>query len=462
MRLLTTIILLLAAAPLRADPEDFARGVPIRPAAEGAAQRFPLPADVYRWVTRPDLGDLTLYDADGNVVPYALRRPRSDPRHTPWQPLPLFPLPEPRPAAAGGGVDIELGEGGTVVAVRGPAATRPGEVGYLLDVSDFPRAPTALRLSWPASANDFVARLRVEASDDLSRWRSLVSEATVAALHARGEAIRIDTIEIPASRAAYLRLLQLGDGPPVAFDAAEARSRSALEESREWLTLPGSPRSGPAEAGAGTGRGFEFQLPGHFPVDRVGAVMEADTFLLEARLLARRTPDERWQDLGTQRFYRARVDGQLVESQPARGTELNYRYWRLEPSDEPESPPSLRVGWQPDEMIFVRQGATPYLLAYGRAGFQGRQWPVAELLDRLDSGSADSGADPAQRDRDAELLALPAAAVGDPQELGGPSRVEARPQPVAWRTVTLWLVLLAGVGLVALLAYRLVRSGPAN
>ena len=44
------------------------------------------------------------------------------------------------------------------------------------------------------------------------------------------------------------------------------------------------------------------------------AVVDADTFLLEARLLARRTPDERWRDLGTQRFYRARVDGQQVDS----------------------------------------------------------------------------------------------------------------------------------------------------
>jgi hypothetical protein len=106
--------------------------------------------------------------------------------------------------------------------------------------------------------------------------------------------------------------------------------------------------------------------------------------------------------------------------------------------------PALAVGWLADEIVFVKQGTAPYVLAYGQAGLKGRQWPMRELLERLG----------ANRD----FNELPLVTLSAPTTLGGPDKLIPLPEPVDWRTIVLWLVLVGGVAVVGLFAYRLVRS----
>ena len=57
-----------------------------------------------------------------------------------------------------------------------------------------------------------------------------------------------------------------------------------------------------------------------------------------------------------------------------------------------------------------------------------------------------------------DVAALPRATLAAPTTLGGPDRLTAEPEPLDWQTLTLWGVLIAGVGVVGFFAIRLVRD----
>ena len=74
-------------------PDDFAYGLKVVVPGEAAAYRVSLPLVVYQKLVRCDLGDLRVFNERGEVVPYALERPRSETSvsGTPTV-LPLFTL----------------------------------------------------------------------------------------------------------------------------------------------------------------------------------------------------------------------------------------------------------------------------------------------------------------------------------------------------------------------------------
>lgn len=136
-----------------------------------------------------------------------------------------------------------------------------------------------------------------------------------------------------------------------------------------------------------------------------------------------------------------------VESDPV-AFATSDRFWRVELATPEGREPTLEVSWQPAELVFLGQGRAPYLLAYGRADFAGRQWPMADLVSRL----------PDVNGARVDLSAAPLAQMSEPNMLGGPSRLVAATKPIDWMTIVLWAVLVAGVALIGTLATRLLRQ----
>jgi hypothetical protein len=65
----------IVAQALPLSPQDFASGVPITTTKDAAAYRFALPIAVYQNTYRDDIGDMRLFNAEGNAVPSSLLRP---------------------------------------------------------------------------------------------------------------------------------------------------------------------------------------------------------------------------------------------------------------------------------------------------------------------------------------------------------------------------------------------------
>lgn len=418
-----------AAAP---SPDAFARFRPIDPVGESAVQRLILPSDVYAWTSRPDLGDLRVFNGAGQPVPHAVAAGVRPPDEAVTTPVPTFPLPAPGTAdALPAGVNVEVREDGRVVAVRAESAAPTPRPALLLDVGALSRPAAALLVDWPDGAADAVIRLRVDASDDLDDWRPIVPSATVARLTADGHRVEHREIALPPTAAPYLRLVQIGGEAPLAASGISARVDRPRAPPRHWLTVPGVDDDG----------AHEFDGGGRVPADRLDLALPRDTYLADARVYGRDRDDAPWRLIGQQTFYRVAVDDVTITAEPMAVPAL--RYWRLDWLGEPPDEPTLRLGWRPRELWFLRQGPPPFRLAYGLGGLAPEAWPMQDLADRLGAGTA--------------LDTLPAAVLGEPVTVGGRASLEAPPEPVDWRTLLLWAVLVAGVAAVAWLATRVLR-----
>ncbi len=425
----------LLATPLAANQTDFARGVILDTSDRSVVQRLTLPDDVYEWVVRRDLGDLRVFNRDQEEMPYNVRRPYRRNEYSEWESLPVFPLPATEDAEGGLDLRLEVSESGAIIAYQSGSSAPARTDAYLADASALSQVPTQMKLRWSSPAQgDVVTRVRVETSDDLNSWQTLIADTAIVRLTNAGGEVLLDRFDLPRRQARYLRVTQLEGNGSLTITGIEVRHRRSELPARRWRTLAGQQSDG----------GWEFESGGWFPVDRL-LLTTSGNFLITAQLYSRTSEEDTWRDRGVRTFYRSTVAGAVVESEPL-GINDGDRFWRVELQGEVLATPELRVGWLPDEVVFLKQGSAPYVLAYGQAGVEARPWPLTELLRKL------NGSKPL------DLADVPFARALDAQMLGGPDRLELAAAPVDWRTIILWAVLVLGVVAVGAMAFRLLKA----
>ncbi|WP_434027361.1 DUF3999 domain-containing protein [[Pseudomonas] boreopolis] len=406
---------------------------------DAGAYRVALTGPVYRTVRQATLADLQPLDMAGNPLPSALL-PADAPSQAPrLRALPLFALP---PVPAGGGelqVIAERDASGAVrrIETRTGQAAREGLPAWLLDASALREPLQAIRLDWPAQQR-LQAELRIEGSDDLNTWHLLDPHATLVELDNGSERLRQRRIPLD-TRSRYLRITALSPQAP-ALTAAEAELAPEHRSAPlQWLTLGGRSREG----------GFEFEMDGRFPISRADVASDGND-AVEWRLQSRDARDGTWiTRAGPWLAYRVGA-GAGGRSEPQVLATTRDRYWRLVPAagTTVSTPPRLRLGWQPEALVFVARGQAPYALAAGSTRAFRSDAPLQPLLDGL------------RRERGPQWQ--PArAAVGEPaRELAG----DAALAPVRdWKTWILWGLLVLGALVVGGFALSLLRrSGPSG
>jgi hypothetical protein len=446
MRKVLAAVLLLGAsqAPAASTPDEFAYGFRIEVAADVPVHELVLPAEVYGGVTRADLGDLRVFNAAGEAVPHLLRAAPAAAAEPRFAALPIFPVfVAAGRAGAGLSIETETRADGAIVRVRRADAGGGELAGYLLDASAIDQPLTALALQLEENGADVVARVTVEASHDLTTWRAVAPARAVARVAYGEHRLEQTTVPLPDVRAPYLRLAWAADeagggARPVLSGVAAQLGTPEREPEREWRSLAGV-------AAAARERRYEYETGGHFPVDRIGFELPANS-LLSVVVSSRPSADAAWRERHRGTHYHLRVGGVELRGEPATLPRTSDRYWRVEVRDGSyaNAAPALRVGWTPQRLAFLAAGEPPYLLAYG----SGSARPVAAPLDGvLATLGARGGATLLQQAR-----------LGEAVELGGAERLRPAPTSVDWRHWTLWGVLLAGVAILAAMAWRLRRE----
>ena len=422
--------------------QDFAYGLRVEAAGTGPIWELTLPEAVYRGVTRADLGDLRVFNAAGAVVPHALRLPEAIAGEAPPAvDLPVFPLYRHRGETGGQVLRIVTNERGAVIDASGAATPLDGNdrvEAYLIDASALERSPRALQLDWRLGESaGFVATVTVDGSDDLSRWQTLVRDATVAELHA-GESVLCQTeIRLPERKAKYLRINWPDTLRKVELSAAAATfAPAAAPVERRWLEIPGVRCGGEPHC-------YDFDSAGRRVVDRARLNFPTGNMVLRGSLQSAPEPAGPWHTRHFGVHYSLRRDGALLQSAPVELLPVSDRYWRLAPeggsTGDPLSPPTLALGWTPHQLRFVAQGEPPYTVAFGSATVGA----AGSLLGTLDDGKL-------------EGMRVPATA-SEVFDLGGTARLRTSP----WRTWVLWGVLVGALVLLGWMVRRLVRQlGP--
>jgi uncharacterized membrane protein len=443
---MATALLLLAASAAQAQVltrADFAYSMEIETSPGVAVHRMTLPLELYRNTTRADLADLRVFNAAGEVVPYALRASAvcAERKEAPVR-LPMFPLHGDVVRATQAlsltirteGANIDLHGGAPMTDTSAPVS------GYLLDARTFDAPIAAFSLEWPEMAEGFSTHVMIEASDDLSSWRSVGSGPLVDLRHGTDRLLQ-QRVEVPPTQARFWRL-RWGSLPgPVDLNGAMAeRPTSTVEPARLELVVQGKRSDDmPGE--------FLFDLGAHAPVDRFNLVLPQVNTVADATLLARSSTQSPWRLIASGSFYRLQSATGEVTNPDLGLPPVSDAEWLLRLRNDPSSlgadNPKLVVRWIPHELVFVARGEAPYTLAYGSGAAQAAWTALDTILPRAGSG---------------KTLSVGVAQLGPQQDAGGAARLEPREKPLPWRTIVLWAVLVAAVGLLGTMAMRLGRQ----
>ncbi len=426
---------------------DYAYSANLTVTGAGPAYAASIPLEVYRSVTRADLTDICVVNASGEVVPFAVRRLEAPPLRSP-EPvrLRLFPLLGTS-EGSGEALRLRLREGETAVDIERSKATagpdRPSS--YLVDARALRRPMSEIRIGWDSAAPDFSARLQIDASDDLEHWRPMSYGAQVISLHYAGQAFVRNEVPVDSTHASFLRLTWNSvQGSPV-INNVEAIP-SAIEAPLKRLSLE---VGGAATAHQGE---FDFDLGARLPVEQVNLLLPEPNSVVHADFLVPVSGTRKWQPVAEGQIYDLALprSGNLA-NKPIVIPPTPGRHWRVRISEAGggigQGVPRLEVSWIPSEVVFLARGKGPFKLLYGNADAQSLALTPGAILNPM--GSEDVSHPSLQPGR----ATLEAAYL-----LGGPARLTpAAPRP-DWKRWILWTILLVGVGVLAFMAWRLLKA----
>ncbi len=449
LRVVSTLVMLgvslsVLAAELGERPGDYAVSVPLTLSGEGPWYRLQLPMEAHLAARYADFRDLRVFNGDGerlaySLIPGAERFAESQQKAD----LRLFPLRGPagrRDAVPT--LRVQRGDDGSIIELNaGGQSSANADVlrGWLLDASATDFSLQRLHLQWRAE-NEGFQRFSIEASDDLAHWRPL-GEGQIAQLSFNGERIDKSDVELPATRARYLRLLWLVPEQAVSLNAA---SVSGTRSTAEPAALVWSA----ALKGQAGEQGVTWTLPLALPLERLRIELEQANSLAPVLLQGRGDGAAPWTPLANSVLYRLPVDGHEVVQDQIELAQLPVSQLRLQIDSRGgglgQGEPRLRVAMRATELLFLVRGNPPYHLALGRADVQAGSLPVTTLVP---------GFDPQRLEK-----------MGQARISGVIAHVEAAPSVVPakagvdWKRIGLWAVLLLGVGVLALMAVSLLRG----
>ncbi|WP_126944298.1 DUF3999 domain-containing protein [Xanthomonas sp. BRIP62418] len=439
---LLLVPLMAQAADVR---QDYRQQWPLQVAGSDAGlYQLRLNAAIYRSAQDAGLRDVAVIDARGEEMPAALlpvdAAPAAAPRR---QRLPVFALPAGA-APANGDLQLiaERDASGAVRRLEGRFATgaAAGAGGsWLIDASALGDRPRALWLDWDGNT-PVQARLRVEGSDDLRDWRVLAADATVMALDNQAQRLQQRRIALDEG-ARYLRIVPVSGALPAlrAVDAELDGVAAPLQS--QWLELPGTAQD----------KAVLYALPGRFPVTQVdvsGGQAEAVEWIAESR----DADDAPWlRRAGPWLAYRLGAGNAAASPPQQLSAPVRDRQWRLLAAQgRSTARPTLRVGYQPERMMFLAQGQPPYAVVAGSARVQRGDAPLASMLQAL------------RRERGAQWQPAPASIAAQAQPLAGDAALQPAATPRDWKRWLLWGLLIGGAVLVGGFAVSLLRSPAAN
>jgi hypothetical protein len=437
---------MLAAGPALAAPpskNDYASGMSIDASYSQPMIETVLPEEVYRTVTSDDLSDLRVFNAEGMPVPHAFcAAPQaSDPKVT-EQSLPVFVLRgREQVYTSGARVEVQT-SAGTRVGVNDSSAPDTEVVNRLIHIIDAREANEplrAIRFDWSSSDGVSEVKVRIEASDDLDRWQTIVPTSTLLLARQGEQELRRERIQLPMREYEYLRVQRVDGGPPVAINSVLAERVAAAEQIEPVWFVANRLQSNQAEA-------MLFDAAHVAPVSYARFRLPRENSSVGVTIQSRKDEQSSWRTRWSGESYIVVTDTTRRESPPARFEPTTDRLWRVQVQNDPQlyQGANLELGYYPARVRFLAQGAGPFTMAFGSR----RAEPARPA--RCDGLLADVSA--ADRERMVET-----GYAGTLVSLGGAQALQPLPTKTPVKVMVLWGVLVVGVALLVGMALSLLQ-----
>lgn len=435
---------LLAASVGAAPPSknDYASGMSIRANYAQPMVEIVLTDDVYRAVTRADLGDLRVFNADGLPVPHAFcAAPSSLAPQVTEQSLLVFVLRgRDQVYTDNSRVAVETSSG-TRVNVEESSPPAPEVVSGLIHIIDARPTQTlrAIRFDWRSPDGASEVKVRIEASEDLDQWQTIVPVSTLLLAQQGDRELRRERIELPIRKYAYLRVQRVGGGPPLILNSVTGEQVAAAEEIEPMWFNALHMASKEADV-------LYFDAQHAAPVTYARVRLAQQNSTVSVSLQSRPDEESAWLSRWTGESYLIVSDTVRRESPPAQFQATTDRFWRLQILKDPQvyRDSTLELGYRPAKLRFLAQGPSPFTVAFGSRRAEPAQPAVCDGL--LANMSA------ADRERMIEQ-----GFVDQFVPLGGADALKPLPKKTPAKVVVLWVVLVVGVALLAGMALSLLK-----
>ena len=317
----------------------------------------------------------------------------------------------------------------------------------MLDVGKVGGAVDALAFTLPAGRSSYHAQVELEVSDDLRAWDSMGFSNLSWLVNSEGRALVSNRIEFAPRAFRYARLTWQA-GAPVLFATivAESPTETRLASAMESITITPAPGKFKDD--------MFYATPIAIPARRVNLQFGERSAVLPGVLghtvelpAVKGTTTTRWD-------FRPRLEAtffQFIQGGVERRSGdiivdgVHASNWVARASGLTHVQPSLRLSWTPDTLVFMAATPGPYSLNFGRAGATPAQLGMAQVAPGFS---------------DEELQAVEQAVAGPLKVVSVQAFDESNAQAAGTaarnRMLMLWGVLLLGVAVLGVMAWKLI------
>lgn len=432
-------------------PGDYTHAMTLTVGPRNAVVQLRLPKEVYLNSRSATLSDLRLFDANGKMLPYAFMQPapRVQARIAQF-PVKMFPVP-----VTGNGADIQndveirTSTDGSVTSVttRHSASGQPRqEAGgtLVLDLGKSTGTPNrqvnALVFALPDGVDNYQAQVQLEVSDDLQQWETAGFARLSRFRNSNLDVLQNSRMEFAARSFRYARL-SWRQGQPVQFTSVVAESPESTEVLPALDSVILQPREGliPEE--------LVYEASIAIPVRRMNLTFTEPNIVMPVLIGSHvKRPADGTIAFAPRRqatFFKINQDGQERTSGALALDDLHAQAWVVRPVEKSSARPQMTLSWAPEALVFMASGAPPYTLHFGRPGAAPVQRDLAQVAPGFST---------------AELQALEQAVPGKLAQISTVQALEDDHGAARLRIIALWSVLLLGVGVLAFMAWRLLRQ----
>ncbi len=430
----------LNAAPY--NLEDFAHSAELTNAAT-SLREVDLPLSVYEKMQRKDYGDIRVFSADGQLVPYQLSRIEMV-NSQQQKPLVFYPFTKEQ-AANTGNIKVIInqrqrsGQQSIKIAQKwgGDPENQQGSKEYQYIIQNSQKKPSLckLKLDWIQAKPSMVLPLKLESSNNLQNWNSLSRKQTVSKLNYAGSKLIQDEISFPCTTQKYLRLTWLNPTLQVQIQKIQGIYTNNGKPQTQWKSFgkPGYDKDG----------NWLFETDVVAGISKMEFVAPQDGLFYKGSLYSRNNENDQWRFTYNNVIqYRLNIGDTELKSSAFTIPANMSRYWKLELNAEAqftdEQLPEIRAGWAPRKLLFLAQGKGPFQLAFGNPNIK----PSEQLdLNNLIKTIRDSGS------------AVDNVKLGEIENSGKVFSPDTN-----WKLILFWIVLILGTMLMAYMAYRLFKQ----
>jgi hypothetical protein len=333
--------------------------------------------EVYQYTHSSTLQDLTIQNASGEQVPYALipyedLHPQTS-THKDSKPLMVYPIKENalsnpnelrihlQKNAGNTSVDIVSSDGET------DASKKPDSI-YLLDAGKKHAPLETISVDWQGVDGKLLT-LEVLTSDDLQSW-SHAGNAVLLKTSNANSSILQNTISLDSPTEARYLQIRTTEPNSTSFNLTRASAEySKVQSIAPQLVLQDIQFIERSEDTKNGLVNIDFESAGHFPASYLQIKLPQNNTITNAMIQVRNNTNEPWEYLTTASVYRLMQQGKTFTSPDVVLSPTVARYWRLQfnlsSGGIGAENPSLSLGWLPSTVVWNARGQAPFTLHVG-------------------------------------------------------------------------------------------------